>query len=159
MRPWLRRGLIGLFGASILLGGFAAYSHGHGRHGWMDNMTPEEMAQAKTKLIDKVSSKLDLNADQKQRLGMLLDKVHAQHAALHGATDPRTQVRGLVAGPKFDRAAAQALVTEKTAAVQAKGPEVIAAFGDFYDSLNPAQQQKVRDFMAGHHGHHWMHHG
>ena len=25
--------------------------------------------------------------------------------------------------------------------------KVVAALGDFYDSLNPAQQQKVREFM------------
>ena len=36
---------------------------------------------------------------------------------------------------------------DKTAAVQAGSPEVIAAAADFFDNLNPAQQQKVRDFM------------
>ena len=56
-------------------------------------------------------------------------------------------VRGLVAGDKFDRAKAQALVTEKTAALNTGSPEVIAALGDFYDSLNATQQAKVRDFM------------
>jgi hypothetical protein len=31
--------------------------------------------------------------------------------------------------------------------------ELIAAFGDFYDSLKPEQQQKVREFMQrGRHG-------
>jgi hypothetical protein len=30
---------------------------------------------------------------------------------------------------------------------------VIAAFGDFYDSLRPEQQQKVRDFLQKRHGH------
>jgi PleD family two-component response regulator len=58
-------------------------------------------------------------------------------------------MKALVAGDKFDKARAQALVTEKTTAVQTKSPEVIAALADFYDSLNPAQQQKVRDFMEG----------
>jgi hypothetical protein len=50
-------------------------------------------------------------------------------------------------------------VTEKTSALQLKSPEVIAALGDFYDSLNPTQQQKVRDFMARHHGRGMMRHG
>ena len=36
---------------------------------------------------------------------------------------------------------------QKTDAVRTGSPEVIAAMGDFYDSLNPAQQQQVRDFM------------
>ena len=42
---------------------------------------------------------------------------------------------------------AQALVDQKTEAIKAKAPEVVTALGDFYDSLTPAQQQKVRDFM------------
>jgi hypothetical protein len=41
--------------------------------------------------------------------------------------------------------------------LQNKSPEVIAALADFYDSLNPAQQQKVRDFMEHRGG--WFHRG
>ena len=59
----------------------------------------------------------------------------------------RAELQALVAGDKFDKARAQTLVSEKTAAIQARSPEVIAALADFYDSLNPAQQQKVREFM------------
>ena len=44
------------------------------------------------------------------------------------------------------------------AAVNAKSPEVIAAFGDFYDGLTPAQQAKVRDFLERR-GHGWGHRG
>ena len=61
--------------------------------------------------------------------------------------DPRAEIKALVAGDKFDAERAQALVNQKTAALQAGSPEVIAALADFYNSLNPAQQQKVRDFM------------
>ena len=35
-------------------------------------------------------------------------------------------------------------------------PELIAAFGDFYDSLKPEQQQKVREFLNR--GSRWGHH-
>jgi Spy/CpxP family protein refolding chaperone len=63
------------------------------------------------------------------------------------AKDPRAEIKALVAGDKFDKARAQSLVTEKTTVLQAGSPEVIAALADFYDSLNPTQQQKVRDFM------------
>jgi protein CpxP len=34
--------------------------------------------------------------------------------------------------------------------VQAQGPGVISAAADFYDSLNPAQQNEVREFMSRH---------
>ena len=32
MKTWIKRTLIGLFGASIVVGGLAAYGHRH--HGW-----------------------------------------------------------------------------------------------------------------------------
>jgi len=79
---------------------------------------------------------------------VLGDKLHEQRIAMVGASkDPRADLKALVAGDKFDKARAQALVTEKTGAITSKSPEVIAAMADFYDSLNPAQQQKVREFM------------
>ena len=60
---------------------------------------------------------------------------------------PRAEMQALVTGDKFDRTRAQALVTEKTAALNTGSPEVIAAAADFYDNLNQVQQQKVRAFM------------
>ena len=85
----------------------------------------------------------------------LADKLHEQRAAMMGQSkDPRAELQALVAGDKFDKARAQTLVSEKTAAIQARSPEVIAALADFYDSLNPAQQQKVREFMQRRRGWH-----
>lgn len=155
MKPWLKRVLYGVVGLSILGGGVAAYSHGH-RMSYA-SMTPEQMAQHRSKAVDRIAAKMALNADQKAKLNVLADKLQAQYLALHGQAKPRAQVAALVAGPKFDRTAAQALVSEKTGALTMKSPEVIAALGDFYDSLDATQQQKVRDFMARHHGK--RHHG
>jgi len=145
MKPWIKRTLFGLFGVSILVGGLTACGH---RHGYGAAMSTEEAAQFRGKMVDRVASKLDLTADQKARLTVLGDKLHEQRVAMMGAgKDPRADLKALVAGDKFDKTRAQALVTEKTAAITSKSPEVIAALADFYDSLNPAQQQKVREFM------------
>jgi Spy/CpxP family protein refolding chaperone len=151
MRPWIKRTLFGLFGATIVLGGLSACGHRH-EGGWQ--MSAEESAKLRNKMIERVSGKLDLNAEQKARLNVLADKLQAQRTALRGSTDPRTEVQALVAGEKFDRARAQALVAGKTAAVNNGSPEVIAAAADFYDSLNPTQQQKVREFMQRRRGWH-----
>ncbi|MDO8447699.1 MAG: Spy/CpxP family protein refolding chaperone [Rhodoferax sp.] len=157
MKPWIKRTLIGLFGAAILAGGLTAC--GHRPHGFGATMSAEDTAQRRAKMVERVSSKLELNADQKQRLTVLADKLQEQRIALMGQTkDPRADVKALVAGDKFDKARAQALVTEKTTALQSKSPEVITALADFYDSLNPAQQQKVRDFME-HRGGRWFRRG
>lgn len=146
MRPWIKRTLYGLFGATIVLGGITACGHRVGHHGM--HASAEDQAKFRTKMVERVADKLELNADQKAKLGVLADKLQEQRTALKGKTvSPRAEVEALVAGDKFDRTRAQALVTEKTAAITGKSPEVIAAAGDFYDSLTPAQQTKVREFM------------
>lgn len=48
-----------------------------------------------------------------------------------------------MAGDKFDRAGAQALLSKTASAIETRSPEVIAALADFYDSLDPQQQAKV----------------
>ena len=146
MRPWIKRTLYGVFGATIVLGSLSACGHRHEGRGWQANA--EETAKFRGKMIERVSSKLELTTEQKARLNVLADKLQEQRAALVGQTaDPRAEVQALVAGVKFDRPRAQNLVSGNTAALNTKSPEVIAAAADFFDSLNPAQQQKVRDFM------------
>ena len=148
MKRWIKRSLIALFGVTVLVAGLSACGHRSLEFG--TSLSAEEYAQKRDKMVDKAASKLDLNADQKKRLAVLGDKLYEQRTALIGQTkDPRTEMKALVSGDKFDKARAQTLITEKTTALQAKSPEVIAALADFYDSLNSAQQQKVRDYMEG----------
>jgi Spy/CpxP family protein refolding chaperone len=145
MRPWIKRSFIGLFGASILFGGLAACSH---RGPGSGPMSAEDSAKFRDKMIERAGKELALDDAQKQRLVVLADKLREQRLALVGnTTDPRAELKALVAAPKFDRDRAQALVEAKTAAVRGKSPEVIAAAADFFDSLKPEQQQKVREFM------------
>ncbi len=152
MKPWIKKTLMGLFGASIALGGLTACSSSHHHRG---PMSTEKMSEVRGKVVERVSSKLDLSDAQKQKLNVLADKMGAQRAAFMGkATDPRAEMLAIVSGDKFDRARAQTLLDEKTRAVQANSPEVINALADFYDSLNTDQQQKVRDLMQRRKG--WM---
>jgi periplasmic protein CpxP/Spy len=154
MKTWIRRTLIGLFGTSVLLGGIAACSHGGGdHHGWR-GMNGADAAQMQARLVDKAAAKLDLDAAQKARLTVLAERLRSQHQALTGgASDPRAEWTALIAGPAFDRAKAQALLTAKTEAVRQNGPAVLEALADFYDGLRPEQQQQLRDLMSrGHRG-------
>ena len=158
MKSWLKRTLIGLFGASVLFGGLAACSH-RGHYGGQGSyaMSEEDAAKMKAKMVEKIGSRLDLDEAQKAKLGLLADQLRAQRKALIGSTtDPRAELQSLVAGPTFDRAKAKALVEAKTGAITTQSPEVIAAMADFYDSLKPEQQAKVREFMASR-GRGWGH--
>lgn len=155
MRRWLRRTLIGAFGATLLVGGgLAACSHHHYRgHG--GPMTEADIAKVRERVISRASRELELDAAQQAKLGALADTIKAQRSALWSeGGNPRDALQSLVAGPQFDRAKALALIEGKTAAVRDKSPAVVAALGDFYDSLRPEQQQKLRDFInRGGHGH------
>ena len=152
MKPWLKRTLIGVFGASVLFGGMAACSHRHHSYGW-HGMSDEDAAKAKARMVDRIGSRLDLDDARKAKLGNVADQLRVQRQALVGATDPRTEVQALVAGNTFDRARAKAFIDGKAQAIQTGSPQLIAAVGDFYDSLKPEQQQKVRDYMTrGRHG-------
>lgn len=154
MKTWIKRTLFGLFATGALLGGLAACSHGVHRHGW-HAMSDTDMAQMKTRLVDRAASKLDLDEAQKAKLGTLADQVQAQRKAFIGNTaDPRAELQALMAGATFDRTKASALIEGKVAAVQTQSPAVVAALADFYDSLKPEQQAKLREFMAkrGHRG-------
>lgn len=146
MTQWIKRGIWGALAGTLVLGGLVGCGHQGHAQGW--GMSDERVAEIREKMVDKVGRKLDLNEAQKAKLGVLADRLKEQRQALMTpGSDPRAEWQSLVAGSQFDRAKAQRLVQEKTAAVQTKSPEVIQALGDFYDSLNPEQQTKVREFM------------
>eukprot|EP01042_Synura_sphagnicola_P031067 gene31067-40002_t len=58
MKPWIKKTLMGIVGASIAVGGLTACSSGHHQRG---PMTAEKMAEVRGKMVDRVSSKLDLD--------------------------------------------------------------------------------------------------
>ena len=151
MKTWIKRTLIGIFGTAVLFGGLAACSHRH-HHGAM--MSEADVAQLRERVMVKATSELSLDSAQAQRLGLLADALAAQRTALMAdGAYPRAEMQALVAGAQFDRSRAQALIDRKTGAVKDKAPAVVTAMADFYDSLQPAQQQKLRDFMAKGRGH------
>lgn len=157
MKPWIKRTLFGLFGASILVGSLAACGHRQHDRGQMSQMSAEDSAKWRERLIERATKELQLDATQQQRLGVLFDKMREQRNALVGSTtQPRAEMGALIAGATFDKARAQTLIEQKTGALREKSPEVIAATADFFDTLKPEQQQKVREFLQrGGHRHGW----
>mgnify|MGYP006169673473 CR=1 FL=1 len=108
LRHHAKRTLIGAVTALVLVSGLAAC--GHRSHDYGTNISAEQYAAKRDKMVDKVASKLDLNADQKKLLAVVGDKMFEQRAALIGQTkDPRAEMKALVAGDKFDAERAQAL--------------------------------------------------
>jgi len=152
MKRGIKRLVIGLASATFLFGGMAACSHHRAGGG---EWTEAKAVQMRTRIVERISDKLDLDAAQKLKLDALADEIAAARKAVRGgdaAADPRAEMRALIAGERFDRAGAQRLFERKTAAVQAEGPKVMAALADFYDSLNADQQRKVRERLDKGHG-------
>ncbi len=152
MKPWIKRSLIVLTSATVVIGGLTACgSRGDHARGWSD----ERITEVRGKAIEKISDRLDLNADQKAKLAVLADQMIASRKAMRGESgDVRADLQALIAGEKFDRSKAQQMLDQKTQAIQTSGPRILAAFGDFYDSLNPEQQKQVRERMERR-GHGW----
>ena len=152
MKPWIKRSLIGLTSATVLFGGLSACaSRGHHGEGW----SAERVSEMRGKAIEKISGKLNLDAAQKVKLAALADQMIATRTALRGdSANPRDAFKTLIAGDKFDRASAQAMVEKKTQAIQGNAPQTINALADFYDSLNPEQQKQVRERLETR-GHGW----
>jgi Spy/CpxP family protein refolding chaperone len=153
MKTWIRRTLITLAGVAVLGAGLAACGH-RDHHGMGGPASVEDVAKWRGKFIDRAAKELVLDETQKNSLGLLFDKLNEQRVALMaGPAAPRELMGQLIAGERFDRTKAAALVDEKTSVVRSKSPEVIAAMADFYDGLKPEQQAKVRQFLARRGGH------
>jgi len=152
MKPWIKRSLIALTSATVVFGGLSACSsRGDHARGWSD----ERVTEMRGKAVEKISGKLELNAGQKVKLEVLADEMVASRKVMRGESgDVRTDLQALIAGDKFDRSKAQQMLDQKTRALQGSGPKVLAAFGDFYDSLNPEQQKQVREKLERR-GHGW----
>jgi protein CpxP len=147
MKTWIKRTLIGLFGAAVLAGGLAACGQRH--HGWNGaQVSAEDTAKWRERLLERAGKELQLDAAQQVKLGAAFDKMREQRNALVGSMgSPRAELRALISGERFDKARAQALVDEKTNAIRAGSPATIYALADFYDSLRPEQQVRLREFM------------
>jgi periplasmic protein CpxP/Spy len=150
MKTWLKRTLAGVAVSSALLGSVAVYSQEAGFH--HGPPTAEQMAQHEARMLDHIGKKLDLDATQSARLKTLADLFMAQHAPAANGADPHAAMSALIAGNTFDRTGATQLMNQHIAKMQANGPALINAMGDFYDSLNATQQGEVRELAAHHHG-------
>lgn len=118
MKTGTRRIVIALAGAALLLGGLAACGT-RGPGGWSE----ERATEMRGRMVERISDKLHLDAAQKLKLDALASEMQAQRKAFRGdSANPRDDIKALIAGNRFDRGKAQALLDQKTAAVQQQAP-------------------------------------
>ncbi|MDO4905587.1 MAG: Spy/CpxP family protein refolding chaperone [Lautropia sp.] len=158
MKAGIKRLVIGFASVAVLAGGLTACcstghrSWGGGPGGWSD----ADMAARQEKMVERITDKLDLDADQKTKLNALADAMKEQRKALRGpADDPRAEMNAVIAGTTFDRDKAQGMLDQRVSALQTQGPNVLDKMAEFYDSLTPEQQERVRVKLNKRHG--WWH--
>ncbi len=123
---------------------------GHGGSGFDEASRIEYMA-------DKVSSRLDLNEAQQQRLHALLSCLQEQRTNIKSG-DIAKEVGAMIQGETFARDAAKTWIDQRLQALQTAAPIVLTALADFYDSLDTEQQQALR-FLLRMRGRFGRHHG
>ncbi len=170
------RGLMGVAAVGLSVSALSACGHSGPMPFSSFNTSGAPMSEAdatqwRERMVERVSSQLKLDAAQKQNLVALAKTLQEQRQQFMGAAattaagasapaaGPRAELQALIAGPRFDAQAAQALANRKADAMRTASPKLIAAFGTFYDSLKPEQQQQVRDFLNRSHGGRRGHHG
>lgn len=121
--------------------------------------SPEERAEW---MMQKVSSELALDETQNAGLAVLKDEMlKARKAMSEQRKTSIDTVTALLQQPTLDRSQALTLVEGHTRVVNEQAPAVVAALGDFYDSLTPEQQTQLRERLqkfqdyAAKGRHHW----
>jgi len=122
--------------------------------------SPEQKAEWVT---ERITSRLELDETQKQKLDALKDEIMRARKDLQ--TDRESsfeQARDLVTREVLDKDAARALFDQKHQKFAVYADPVLDRLADFHASLNAPQKQQIAEFMDKHKergehrsGHHW----
>ena len=127
----------------------AVYAFSKGGH-W--HMTPEEKADFVT---EKVTKKLDLDAQQRQNFETLAETVMDIMIEVKASKSAQMdELDALLQEPSFNQARALEMIQDKTSMVNQKAPLVISNLAIFLDSLNAEQKQQINDFLEHRRQHH-----
>jgi len=112
------------------------------------NSSLEEKAEY---FSEKITEKLDLTTQQNEKLLVLKQQLLALAKKMRQAKQQHhDELLGVIANEHFDRNAANKMLIDKSQKITIEGPPIITAVADFYDSLDPNQQQKIRAEFAEH---------
>ncbi len=102
-------------------------------------------------VVSYITEELELDSTQSQALDVLKDQMMSARETMK--TKPmREEAMNLLNAETFDRAGALEMITAKTAAVNEQAPDMVNAFGDFFDSLNTEQKAEITELMKEHRG-------
>lgn len=140
--------IIAVISGVVLISGINACSH---------HRSPEASAEH---VVEKISSKLKLNESQTMKLVQLKDEfMNIRQTMQSDRNSTFAEVDELLSQSTLDQQRVQQLLQNKIATVNNKAPQIITTFAGFYDSLNPEQQNQIREKVQKYkeHSRHWRH--
>jgi len=134
--------------AVVLIFGIAGGAVAYGKNQW------DDIEKRSKHIISYVSDELELDSGQNEKLVALTDQVMQVGKTLRSEMEPmQSNITALISADTFDQDQALEMLTSKTALMNQHAPEVLAALGDFLDSLNIEQKAEVIEFMQHKRGH------
>lgn len=135
--------------AVVLTFGIAGGAVAYGKHKWGD---PEMRAKH---VVSYVSEELKLDAAQSDKLIALKDQLLDTGKQMRSEMQPlHGDISSLIGADTFDQVKALELINSKTALMNQNAPDVLAAMGNFLDSLNAEQKAEVMEFIEHKRGRH-----
>ncbi len=129
-----------IVGSSGVVYAFAKHNH------W--GMTAGDKIEFVT---EKVTQKLDLDSQQKQRFSDLAETVvNAMTDIKATRTEHINEIEALLQDSGFNQLRAIEMVQQKTQMINDKAPLVIASLAAFLDSLSAEQKQAMKEFIRHH---------
>lgn len=143
---WIALPLVVVMGTGAAVAGYKQYGGHH---------NPERMVQ-------RISEKLDLNDDQKSKLGAVKDAlIEGKKAFRQERTEAIDEVIAEVKKSEMDESRIMELIEERTSKIDVIAPGVVAPLVEFHKSLDDGQREKIvnlleamRDWGWGHRGRH-----
>lgn len=121
-----------------------------------NNYTPEERSEW---LTQRVTDKLELSQAQQEMFRPLSKKlVQIRTEMKQHKVEKQNELLAMLSQSTLERGEAISRINQHIDDLQAKTPELVNSFGDFYDSLTDEQRQSLRAQLKGHFDHHHAHH-
>ncbi len=139
---WGKRILVAT-AAVVALGGTVGAVKAYNWHS-MEQGERVEFMRGKAK--ERMTHRLELNEAQQAEFDQLTQVFATQFQLNAGGMQAwPEQIKSVIDGASFDRAAANQFLSERLSAIATAQPEIINAAADFYDSLDADQQAQIRE--------------